>query len=588
MKLIKEVEIAYFRSFLKEKITDVSDLNIVFGRNDSGKSNVLRALNLFFNQQTNPGLNYDFGLDFNHQRSLNAASGDDIRKFIYIKVTFNTPPNYRSSLGEVFSIKRQWNISGGQAFHQEISRNVPQTRHQYATRLLNQIRFHYIPAVKDRKIFSWLFQKIYGIIVSNANFSDALEKFSFEVQKNTENLFQDLEPILGFKSFLAPPNNLTELFGALDVDTIPDAGAQSLSLILQRGDGLQVRHIPEILKFISDTENRNFHIWGFEEPENSLELAFAFAEAQRFIEMSKDSNKQLFVTSHSPAFFTIRDSSASKYFVSRVDSLSRIRKFNSERENMALELMGDNFYLPLISKSFQQAMVEIDDLKKSISELNSDIQATNRPILFVEGETDKIILILAYNKLFGASPPFEIEAGGGTTKMKALRAEGDVLSKAANQRGIFVLTDNDFDGRELAPSLSVGKWTTAHNKVQWWSLNPTSEYRDQLKKIGLSDNMNFFCIEDCFDTNFRKSVLSEISDLASEYKYNHPRAYPIKMDHTKFITAASADQDLKLALYSPSKTAKGAFAARVESEPASQFEYFRNFFEKLKQQIPES
>ena len=144
MKLIKEVEIAYFRSFLKEKVADVGDLNIVFGRNNSGKSNVLRALNLFFNQQTNPNLSYDFGLDFNHQRSLNATSGEDIRKFIYIKITFNTPSNYRSSLGDVFSVKRQWSISSGQAFHQEISRNVPPARHQYATRLLksNTVSLH--------------------------------------------------------------------------------------------------------------------------------------------------------------------------------------------------------------------------------------------------------------------------------------------------------------------------------------------------------------------------------------------------------------------------------------------------------------
>jgi hypothetical protein len=115
---------------------------------------------------------------------------------------------------------------------------------------------------------------------------------------------------------------------------------------------------------------------------------------------------------------------------------------------------------------FKKAMTEVDDLKKSIADLNSEIQTTNGPILFVEGETDKSILILAHNKLFGADPTFEIEAGGGTSKMKALRAEGDVINKAANQRGIFVLTDNDFDGRELAPSPSIGKWTAGRNKIK--------------------------------------------------------------------------------------------------------------------------
>ncbi|MBL0502419.1 AAA family ATPase [Aeromonas caviae] len=47
MRLIKNVEIGYFRSIYKESIDCDSDLNIVFGRNDSGKSNVLRALREF-------------------------------------------------------------------------------------------------------------------------------------------------------------------------------------------------------------------------------------------------------------------------------------------------------------------------------------------------------------------------------------------------------------------------------------------------------------------------------------------------------------------------------------------------------------
>ncbi|WP_350147742.1 AAA family ATPase [Pyruvatibacter sp.] len=54
MRLIKEIEIAYFRSLYKERIRHVEDMNIFFGRNDSGKSNVVRALNLFFNGETNP------------------------------------------------------------------------------------------------------------------------------------------------------------------------------------------------------------------------------------------------------------------------------------------------------------------------------------------------------------------------------------------------------------------------------------------------------------------------------------------------------------------------------------------------------
>ena len=582
MQLIKTVEVAYFRSFLKEKVTDLEDLNIFFGRNDSGKSNVLRALNLFFNQQTNPNLGFDFALDFNNQRRSEAGAGTEKRKFVYIKVTFRTPTNYKSSLGDEFSVKRQWNVSRGESFHQEISKNVPQARHQYVTRLLNQMRFQYIPAVKDRRIFSWLFQQIYGIIVGNSDFSKALDRFAAEIQQNTDHLFKDLEPVLGFKSALAPPSNLTELFGALDVETASDLAAQSLSLILQRGDGVQVRHIPEILKFISDRGDGQFHLWGFEEPENSLELAFAFDEAKRFLEISGDANKQLFVTSHSPSFFTINGDRCAKFFVGRNEGLSRVKPVVGNDENEALELMGDSFYLPMISRSIKKAMEDVDAQKQSILKLNADLSMTTGPILFVEGTTDAEILELAHTKLFGVAPSkYLIRAAGGTQKMSALIAEGSALSIVANQRKIFVLTDNDFDGRKLAKNSSIGKWRAAKNGTLWWMLKPTIKYHQKMVGVKLKASMYFFCIEDCFSFELRRVAKESIVKIDSECKYNAGRDYPEKIDHADLITLANQDQDLRFCVFAPDKDAKGQFSEWLQQQPPAQFEYFREFFVEL-------
>ena len=50
MEIIKSIEITNFRSFKKAtKKLKPSELNIFVGQNDQGKSNLLRALNLFFN-----------------------------------------------------------------------------------------------------------------------------------------------------------------------------------------------------------------------------------------------------------------------------------------------------------------------------------------------------------------------------------------------------------------------------------------------------------------------------------------------------------------------------------------------------------
>ena len=58
MITIKKIRIKNFRSIVDETI-DLTDINFFVGKNDCGKSNVLKALNLFFNDQT------DFLCDFN-------------------------------------------------------------------------------------------------------------------------------------------------------------------------------------------------------------------------------------------------------------------------------------------------------------------------------------------------------------------------------------------------------------------------------------------------------------------------------------------------------------------------------------------
>ncbi|MCB0293377.1 MAG: AAA family ATPase, partial [Calditrichaeota bacterium] len=56
MQIIKSIRICNFRSIDEVKL-DVSagDLCIIVGNNDAGKSNILRALNLFFNGETDIG-----------------------------------------------------------------------------------------------------------------------------------------------------------------------------------------------------------------------------------------------------------------------------------------------------------------------------------------------------------------------------------------------------------------------------------------------------------------------------------------------------------------------------------------------------
>ena len=99
MKLIKQVEIAYFRSIYKDDLNNCSGTNVIFGRNDAGKSSVLRALNLFFRNETNPNQAFRFDRDFSHARRSEATPENDIRKFVYVKIWFTTPVKLESIIG---------------------------------------------------------------------------------------------------------------------------------------------------------------------------------------------------------------------------------------------------------------------------------------------------------------------------------------------------------------------------------------------------------------------------------------------------------------------------------------------------------
>ena len=95
--IISSIEVSYFRTFYKITFSELSDLNIFFGENDVGKSNIMRALNLFFNDEVEPGFEFDFDIDFSAKRASEADAPGDVRSFAYVKIWFNSPPGASAS-----------------------------------------------------------------------------------------------------------------------------------------------------------------------------------------------------------------------------------------------------------------------------------------------------------------------------------------------------------------------------------------------------------------------------------------------------------------------------------------------------------
>ncbi|MEP5730805.1 MAG: AAA family ATPase [Sulfitobacter sp.] len=332
MKIIENVEIRHFRSFdggtgqSRVHIQNLGDLNVFSGANDSGKSNVLRALNLFFNNEISPGVPFDKERDFSKTVSKRfdqtivekrgqekarvaklQAEGEDVKardlrrsdEVISIKLFFNNIERQRG-LPEKFWVSRSYSQKNG--FEGEYIYQTDLKGNAQVSLFLSSFQFEYVPAIKDRTFFNHLFQKLQTYLFEKEDkkkmnkFSESSENFNDALTSETKELFDKFRASSGVDANFHIPSTLVDFFRTLSVRT-----ENNISLF-ERGDGVQARFIPEILEEMSNSSKRNV-IWGFEEPENSYEAKNIRKIRDDFLH-KYSRTKQVFVTSHTSEFLS--------------------------------------------------------------------------------------------------------------------------------------------------------------------------------------------------------------------------------------------------------------------------------------------
>lgn len=300
---------------------------------------------------------------------------------------------------------------------------------------------------------------------------DATETLMDTINHSTTDMSNRIREGLGFKSNIQIPKDLRDLFSALDFST----KYSGYDIPLQkRGDGIQARHIPFILDFIA-RRSKKHHIWAYEEPENSLELSRAFELAKQFNSEFCTEN-QIYLTTHSPAFYDLKDTHVSKWKVS-----SQLYKSGPEICTEA-EKIGDNIdadkmlgLAALIADRARELYEEIDTLEHTNAKLNDNIAQSQLPQVIVEGPTDKTILQIAFSKLYpGQQQAWEyISASGCSNLTVFLKGQLNISHNVNNV--VIGLYDNDKAGTK--------EYKTFNN----YQKVPTTEFR------ALSTNKNLYC-----------------------------------------------------------------------------------------------
>ena len=368
---LKWIRIQNFRSLFDLKI-DFKNLTVFVGKNDSGKSNILKAINLFFNGEVSPGNPLVFDRDYAKGVQEKTRKAKEIR----IQAGFALPPVYKG-IKDVVQTK-VWRKTGPFSDNTTYNKNkIPPSRSRVRA-WLTKLNYRYVPAIKDSDYFSSLLRELHGTLATKVD--EKLKKHSGDfvdfIRQETKGVTEDVAEHLNLESRLQLPPDLGALFEVLDFETNDEIA------LSERGDGIRARHIPIVLDFISSQRKgqlRSDAIWGYEEPENNIEMGEALKYANAFMGYAAD--KQIVMTTHSPIFYDLatRDH-CNAYQVSKQDRFETKICLSTEAQSELDNEMGvAEFLAPRIKTSL------------SVREQQQRKVATHKNALVVEGEFDRII-----------------------------------------------------------------------------------------------------------------------------------------------------------------------------------------------------
>lgn len=387
MLRIKHIRIKNFRSIVDLDI-DADKVNIFVGINDAGKSNILKALNLFFNNETEASCAFDFGVDYSKYAPVRKKKA----KEIMISIVFEIPERY--SYHEDVEWIKTWREGG---LYRDNSEEWNFTPYSKVPTLLKRIRYKYVPAVKSDNYFKLLLADLYMSIAKEANSElvQKAEEYSFALDGFTQKIGLRVQNIVGIQSNLIMPTNQVDIFKEL-VFTTKYKNGKSVDLSY-RGDGIKAVHIPAILKYISEQDNRLMTntsvpittIWGYEEPENGIEMKKCFDLAEELLGVS--SEVQEFITTHSPAFYQLGKENGAKVYYVYKDEDEYSSKICEEIDY--IELHDKIGIMPIIAPIVEEKQKELLAMKT----LLANAKFVDIETIFVEGVTDKSYLEMAIN-----------------------------------------------------------------------------------------------------------------------------------------------------------------------------------------------
>ena len=333
MLKIKDVSIENFRSIAGEPFKFYfDDYCVIVGPNNSGKSNILRALQLFFTGSID-GRNFNPNLDFPRSDVLTSQA----KTRITISVSYDPAKDVNlnkaiSNLEEGSGQKRLANnilrlrlefskrgVLQWRFFSQAGLRNIrAELVEPIVESLRTSIRFKYLPVGRDiastihnelsEELIRTIFSGWSGAVKARKEINEAIEKLIEKLQPRLDRSGQEITETIS--SVFREVKNLKLQLPFDNLETLLPNLTPSLkdhyeTPLNQKGSGIQTSTLLFLLKYLADhhPQRHNLrinYIWAIEEPESYLHPSNQKSMSEILMKFSEE--VQTIITTHSPHF----------------------------------------------------------------------------------------------------------------------------------------------------------------------------------------------------------------------------------------------------------------------------------------------
>lgn len=427
-----------YRSLLdvQIKINDQSPV-VVCGENNIGKTNLLRALNVFFNHIFDNDL-YKASDDIPHHiyyGSKGAGSKteltgyfeiDDIEKQIKVVFDNSGDTSYlvsgkKSTVEEVKEILVKFKF----LYLESHNINLPQL---ISVILENE---GLLPLDNKRKKQSEPLKKLEQFIkLSQTAIAD--------IEKDINSYFRELtdfESILNGKEIkinFAEFDKLRDVVKTMTSITLNDGNEHCIA---SKGSGAQRAVFLSLMQFISQNSKKNI-IWGIDEPESFLQPKLQKKVFKVLSEVSTAKKQPVILTTHSQHFVDLNNLKNTHIFEGKTSQKRYARKPNevfNEIETKSVEVKSD----------YEKATL----IKKHLGISNNDGWEIFPYNVIVEGEEDKKY-ISSFIGALGLPVP-NIVFSGGASKIGGYLQYYNIVAQDLNYKPKFIcIFDNDEEGRD--------------------------------------------------------------------------------------------------------------------------------------------